>query len=227
MRALIIETSTERGLIALTENEQVITSTELPIGLNQSKHLMPELQKLFVTHSIIAGSIDCIGVGVGPGSYTGIRIGVSVAKAFAYAWGIPLIDFSSLCAFVPQEREMAFATLIDAKMGGAYILKASINADGTMHSILPPQVCALEQLNEQLSDIYLIVSPTIKILKSKVDEMYPNSQWQWQETPPSSSTLAKIVHAKYQSKEWNREGHLKLLYLRKTQAELEKEKENF
>jgi tRNA threonylcarbamoyladenosine biosynthesis protein TsaB len=224
MKTLIIETGTDRGLIALTENEQIKASIELPFGFNQSKLLMPELQKMFSDQSISLKDIDCVATGIGPGSYTGIRIGVSVAKALAYAGKIPLIGFSSLFAFIPETKNISFAALIDAKIGGAYFLKGHIDLDGTFRCLFEPAISSLDELGDQLKDVSLIVSPSIKSLKNKMDQIYPPEQWDWQEIHPSPVRLTEIINQKYLARDWSEDGHLDLLYLRKTEAEIEKER---
>ena len=223
MKALVIETATERGLIAITEDHEVIASTLLPTGLNQSKFLMPELQKLLAVHEISFEEIDCIATGIGPGSYTGMRIGVSVAKAIAYARKLPLIGFSGLYAFTPEKREIAFAGLVDARIGGAYCFKGYLTSEGVLCVTSESQVIPLEELGSFLEDVDLIVSPAVKVLKNKADRLYSEDRWKWQEVEPSARNLARIVCDKYRIKEWTPDTRLDLLYLRKTQAETEKE----
>lgn len=222
MRCLLIETSTERGLISLIENGEVLFSTELPFGYNQSKNVMPEITALSQKYALTENRVDSIAVGIGPGSYTGIRIGVVIAKALAYAWQIPIIPFSSLQAFIP-EKNSPFIALIDAKIGGVYILKGE-KKDEMVKYISDPFVCPLEDLTDKIAEIDEIISPSIVTIKKKIDQLYPSNKWIWQEAAPSAPHLAKIVDAKYKAREWITNGHIDILYLRKTQAELEKDK---
>lgn len=212
MRAWIIDTSTERGLIAFVENHRVYFAKELPFGYNQSKSLMPELQKACEMLQLTASQIDCIGVGVGPGSYTGIRIGVAVAKALSYAWYVPLIGFCSLEGFIPKE-DACFAAIIDAKIGGAYLLKGEL-VQGKVHYLSQPEVTPLDQLGEKLQNTPILVTPNCQILKGKVESLYPQAAWQWEETAPSAEHIRSIVRAKYEKGEGSFDGSVELLYLR-------------
>lgn len=224
MKALLIDTATEKGLIGITENDRVIASQPLPPGFDQSKFLVPALHRLLHEYSIDLASVDCIATGIGPGSYTGIRIGVSAAKALAYALQLPLIGISSLFFFTPAHKDISFATVIDAKIGGAYFFTGRIDTNGIISRMCEPQVASLDQLGQYIKDATLIVSPAIHSLKTKMDRLYPTDHMHWEEIPPSASYPALLVQSKYATQEWSPDGRLELLYLRKTEAELQKER---
>jgi tRNA threonylcarbamoyl adenosine modification protein YeaZ len=111
MLTLILETSTEKGLIVLAEKGTPLTFQALLGGPNLSKNLALEVKKL-----LDGKKPDLIAVGTGPGSYTGIRVGAALGKALAYGWSVPLLGFCSLKAFGRAP------VLIDARMGGFYAL---------------------------------------------------------------------------------------------------------
>lgn len=89
MISLLIETCTERGVIAFFKGTDLIYERELPYGYQNSQHLLPEIQQTFQKLALSPQQLQFITVGRGPGSYTGIRIGVMVAKTLAYALKIP------------------------------------------------------------------------------------------------------------------------------------------
>lgn len=221
MQSWIIETSTERGLIAFLENGHIVFTKELPVGYNQSKTLMSELHQANQQLNVAPAELSCIGVGVGPGSYTGIRIGVAVAKALAYAWQLPIIKFCTLEAFVPEE-DTPFAALIDAKIGGAYVLKGESKGK-EIHYSIKPMVCPLDQLELLLKDVPLLITPYAKHIKARVDQLYPHAGWHWREMSPSARRIGHLIKERYEKREWSVNGQLELLYLRKTEAEREKE----
>lgn len=223
MRILLIETSTERGLLSIIENDKIISTINLPFGLNQSKFLMIELERLIHPSSLGEARFDCIAVGIGPGSYTGIRIGVSVAKALSFAWGIPLIGVCSLMGFVPQEENKIFAGLIDAKIGGVYLIKG-IKQQNQISFLSEPKVVELENLESLLKDVEIIVAPTTAQIQKKIQALYPHLSCEWKEQNPSPEALVPVIKEKYEKKEWSMNSSLELLYLRKTEAEREKER---
>lgn len=211
----ILETSTERGVLALAKDQEILFSKELPVGYNQSKFLMPELAQIMQSIDRTTMPLNAISVGIGPGSYTGIRIGAAVAKALAYAWELPLIGFCTLEAFIPNE-EGDFAAIIDAKMSGAYVLKGRRDSAGQVRYNGSPFVCPLDQLRKELEGISLLVTPYAKNLKPKVDHLHAEASWEWQEVPPSISHMSALVIEKYERKEWHEGGQIPLLYLRES-----------
>jgi tRNA threonylcarbamoyladenosine biosynthesis protein TsaB len=220
MNAWIIETSTERGVLAFLNDQEISFVKEFPVGYDQSKHLIPYLKMAYESPHLASFQLDCIAVGIGPGSYTGIRVGVSVAKSLAYAWNVPLIGFCTLSAYIPSE-EGPFAALIDAKIGGAYFLKG-VFEKGKVFYTTEPQVCPLSELGSHLEEVRMIVTPCCKGLKTKLDQLYPQYSWKWVETSPSIPHLGDLIQKKYKNSDWSLDGHLDLLYLRQTEAERER-----
>ncbi len=220
MKALIIEASTERGIIGITHDQEIIYEKLLPVGFQQSNHLVPMIEEAFRIAGIRPNQLDCISVGVGPGSYTSIRISAAVAKSIAYACQLPLIGFCTLQAFIPDEFG-PFAALIDAKIGGAYLLKGIKNRE-VIDYIDKPSVIPLEQLGEKITDKEILISPNSKHLSAKLRAIHPEKPWLIVENSPNLPHLNRITEEKFDRKQWSLNGDLELLYLRKTEAEYNK-----
>lgn len=218
MRTLIIEVSTERCSVIIADTKGQLIERLLPYGYQQSKLLMPSIIELLNAASLQLKDLDCIGVGVGPGSYTGIRIGAAVAKTLAYASKIPLVGFCSLCAFTP-DQEGPFAVLIDAKISGTYLIKGIKDSKGIQY-ISPPEAIPLENLAMPLSGITQLITPSKLRLQDKLSLLFPDAGWQWQEKSPDSQHLIRLVKEKLESGQIADPNSLELLYLRKTQAEI-------
>ena len=124
MLSLIIDTSTERGCAVFFDGHEILFQGNFPFGLNNSKYLLPEIERGFKILGRSPDDLDCVAVGIGPGSYTGIRVGVMVAKTLVFALNKPLITFCSLEAFLPAQK-VPYAVILDAKIGGAYVWKGA------------------------------------------------------------------------------------------------------
>lgn len=92
MTILIIDTSSDRSFAAICKKEEIL-SQEFFEGKKVSKFLLPLISKW------ISSDIVAIAVGIGPGSFTGTRIGAAVAMSLAYGKKLPLISFDSTLAF--------------------------------------------------------------------------------------------------------------------------------
>lgn len=96
MKILCIDTSSTLCSVAILEDTILINKLELNNGLTHSETLMPLIKKLLDESNLSLNQIDLIVSDIGPGSFTGIRIGVSTAKAFSDSLNIPCVGISSL-----------------------------------------------------------------------------------------------------------------------------------
>jgi tRNA threonylcarbamoyl adenosine modification protein YeaZ len=111
MKTLILDTSSEKNYLIWKESYY-----PLPGGPDLSRQLASKVKEILDQEVP-----EEIAVGTGPGSYTGIRVGVAFAKALSYGWKIPLLGFCSLNAFAPK-IDGEFVLLTDARAGGFYAL---------------------------------------------------------------------------------------------------------
>lgn len=121
MRILVIDTSAEEGVLALLLENEILSISPLLGGPTLSKTLGLEVKRLLDLHP---GQWDRIVLGMGPGSYTGIRVGAAMAQALSYGWGIPLYTVSSLSAYLTKDDPTS-SVLVDARSGGFYFQSTS------------------------------------------------------------------------------------------------------
>lgn len=191
---------------------------ELPFGYSNSQHLLPAIETGLDQLKITIDQLSLIAVGIGPGSYTGIRVGAMVGKALAFPHHVPLVGICTLHTFVPNGMG-DFAAVIDAKIGGAYLVKGN-KRNSEIHYHTQPMVCPLEEVAKQLQDVSVIVTPNQKRLQPLLDA--ESSMWEWQEKAPCAHHMTALALQKFHSGCYSTNGHLDLLYMRKTQAEIEK-----
>ncbi|MDR2885955.1 MAG: tRNA (adenosine(37)-N6)-threonylcarbamoyltransferase complex dimerization subunit type 1 TsaB [Rikenellaceae bacterium] len=102
---LCIETGTEVCSVALARDGQVVAVRESPEGRDHARLLGPFVEDVLRDAGVEARALDAVAVSSGPGSYTGLRIGVSLAKGLCYGLGISLIGVGSLQALCVVVRE--------------------------------------------------------------------------------------------------------------------------
>lgn len=96
MKILCIDTSSKLCSVAILEDTRLINKIELDNGLTHSETLMPLIKKILNDSNISLKDINLLVSDIGPGSFTGIRIGVATCKAFSDSLNIPCIGISSL-----------------------------------------------------------------------------------------------------------------------------------
>lgn len=218
--ALFIETSTERAIVGFVKDGTVLYKNELPIGLNNSKYLAPAVEEGLQALGLILADAAYIGVGIGPGSYTGLRVGAMLAKSLAYAANIPLVGVCTLQCFAPLS-DGPFAVMIDAKISGAYFISGFKSGLKIIYE-RDPQVLPLENIDSLLKDKMLILTPQDKVLREKLKDI--DTQVRWEQAYPDLLQMARLAEQNLARGFVSKDGALELMYLRKTQAELEKER---
>ena len=108
MRILALETSAKSVSVAVTENGTLLAQAYQDRGLTHSVTLMPLLDGMLKTAGLTLDDMDIIAVAQGPGSFTGIRIGVSAAKGLAWAKALPCWGAEKPCAGVSTLEAMAY-----------------------------------------------------------------------------------------------------------------------
>lgn len=157
-KILCIETSTEVCSVALSENGVVASIKEDAAGMNHSKMLTVFIDELLKENKLSVSSFDAIAVSEGPGSYTGLRIGVSAAKGLCFGAGIPLIAVSPLQAMTYPVRQKLnenlngddlLVPMIDARRMEVYC--ATFTANGKQQSDTSAQIIDEQSFADELN----------------------------------------------------------------------------
>jgi tRNA threonylcarbamoyl adenosine modification protein YeaZ len=151
---LAFDTSAAHCAAALLRGNQVLVARTEVMGRGQAERLMPLLQEILEQAGITWSDLDRIGVGVGPGNFTGIRISVATARGLALSLGIPTIGISTLDAIraqggtgtpcVPAPRDMAY---IQTGKDAPELVGIATVAD----PVLPPDPAHLAELMARLA----------------------------------------------------------------------------
>ncbi len=169
MKILAIDTSTQALGVALLEGERIIAESITNLKINHSIRLMPTIEEVLATVGWQPEEIELVAVTKGPGSYTGLRVGITTAKTYAWTLGIPLVAVSTLETMAYPLRHFggAIAPIIDARRGEVYTGLFSVNlADQAKQFIeLAPE--RIMPLTEWLAEIKEIIDRA-DLAKSRV-----------------------------------------------------------
>lgn len=121
MKTLCIDTSSKICAVAILDNDKLVKKMELNNGLTHSESLMPIIKDIFEETNLTLNDINLLICDIGPGSFTGIRIGIATVKAFSDSFNIPIIGVSSLTSLAYNiKSEGLICSLIDCKNNNCY-----------------------------------------------------------------------------------------------------------
>lgn len=121
MKTLCIDTSSKICAVAILDNDKLVKKIELNNGLTHSESLMPIIKDIFEETNLTLNDINLLICDIGPGSFTGIRIGIATVKAFSDSFNIPMIGVSSLTSLAYNVKsEGLICSLIDCKNNNCY-----------------------------------------------------------------------------------------------------------
>ncbi len=132
MLVLGIETSTTQGGVAIIGEDRVLCEALLNVEVTHSERLLPAVDRALGEAQITLDALGGIAVSIGPGSFTGLRIGLSTAKGLAYATGLPLVGVPTLeamawtvpaarwqvCPVLDARKQEVYAALFRHEAGG-------------------------------------------------------------------------------------------------------------
>lgn len=131
-RILILETSQRVGRVALSDGSQLLAERSLDESRRHARDLAPAVRDLLAAHGWTARSLELVLVSRGPGSYTGLRVGVMSAKALAYATGCALVAVDTFAALARQAPVGAATVdvIADAQQERVYCQRFGQAGDG-------------------------------------------------------------------------------------------------
>jgi tRNA threonylcarbamoyladenosine biosynthesis protein TsaB len=154
MKVLSIDTSNYPLGVALLEGDKVIGEYITNVKKNHSIRVMPAIDMLMKDCDVKPADLDKIVVAKGPGSYTGVRIGVTIAKTLAWTLNIPLAGVSSLEIFAASAGRYfdgVVSPLFDARRGQIYTGLYQYK-EGQLVSLVKDQLLLSKDWAEQLSE---------------------------------------------------------------------------
>lgn len=210
MKILAFDTSTSVGSIALSVGKNIIAESSIYSPKTHSETLLPTIDKILKKAKILIHEIDAIAISIGPGSFTGLRIGLSTAKGICFGLKIPLIPICTLMSLannvqkIPKNRKIC--PVLDAGRGNFYSAIYSSNLD----EILKPNLFTKEELLNQINSDTIFVGQNIEGLQN---EFYLNE--------PTAASLVDIIHKKDLKPvyDYNQIANLQPMYIRKSSAE--------
>jgi len=225
VNVLGIETSTPQTTVALGTEGGTIASALLASGRPQHEEVVPAVEQLLAWAEVPLSSVGGIAVGLGPGLFTGMRVGIAIGKTFAQVLGVPIIGMPSLdlLAFPVRYTRRLICAAIDARRGEVFFAFYRPVPGGvarqTAFEVGPPARLASE-LEAAGEDILLVGNGGIvyrRVLESagtSVEFGSPSAAY------PSAEALVELAVPRFQREEHDRLYDVTPIYVRKSDAEI-------
>lgn len=158
MLILGLDTATPWGSVALCENEEILCEVSLRAGKGGGEYLLSLLNTLVHTTGRKLSEIELIAVGTGPGSYTGIRVGLAAVKGLAQGLQIPVAGISTLEIMAANTGFISqwVASVIDARRGEVYAAIYQMIAS-SFTIVLEPQIILVNELADRLGALPAVI----------------------------------------------------------------------
>lgn len=152
LRTLVIDTATQALSLALFEDMQCLARDHTLVGRGHAEALVPAIAAL-----PDGGRADRIAVDVGPGSFTGVRIGIAAARALAFAWNVPLAGYSALSLIAAEARGRGMpGDIFVAITGGHGELFWQVFSGDPVKANMPFASTAISDLAAQVGDRIIV-----------------------------------------------------------------------
>lgn len=209
---LNIETATKNCSVSLSDKGNIVNYREIAEqGYSHAEKLHVFIEEVLLEASVQFSDLKAVAVSQGPGSYTGLRVGVSAAKGLCYALNIPMIalDTLSVLAHQIQVKQGLIIPMIDARRMEVY----SAIFDSQYQKIMETQaeIITEESFNAYDETIYFLGDST-----TKCKEVLKRSNYIFMEeiVYPSSKDMAKLSYEKYQENDFVDVAYFEPLYLK-------------
>ena len=224
MKILGIDTSTMAANVAVLEDDKLICEYTINTKKTHSQKLMPMIENMLNLSDINIKDIDAIGICVGPGSFTGLRIGMATAKAISHVNNIPLIGVNSLEVLGANMdfSNKKICSILDAQRNQVYTCKY-IFEENKSKSLEDIKIMPIDDLLEELSatnEEWVIIGEAVYKYKDKIEAKSNITMSSPSNNITKASSLCVVARDKF---EQNMDVHncydINPMYIRKSQAE--------
>ena len=179
MVILAIDTSSKSACIALLRDDDILSEVFLNLDVNHSVVLLPALHHLLRLSRIEPDEIDLFACTMGPGSFTGLRVGASTVKGLALATGKPIAGVSSLeaLAFNIEGREIPVCPMLDARKGQVYTALYRTGQDYTLETMKGERVTDVRQFLRGIDEEVIFVGDGSVKYADLIMEMLPGKSF--------------------------------------------------
>ncbi len=197
MRILALETTERLGSVAVMQDRKVLAERMLGEQVRSAQSLAPAMRDLLAEVDWLPGHVQLVAVSHGPGSFTGLRVGVTTAKVFAFAVGAAVLGVDTLetIAAAAPEDVTEISTVMDAQRGDVVARRFARQPDGPFAPVGPQQLTDIETWLNELPQGVAVSGPVLSKLRTRLPShvrVLDPSLW-----PPRASIVARLATRDY------------------------------
>jgi tRNA threonylcarbamoyladenosine biosynthesis protein TsaB len=218
LRIVALETSDQPGQVALLEGDRVVARWALPTDRRSAQTLAPAIRTLLGQADWTPAAVQLVAVSIGPGSFTGLRVGVALAKAFAYATGSEVMGVNALEAIARQADSPAprLWSLVNAYRQQLFVGRFAARA-GSLRWTDEPRVVDIDTWLTQVAPGDAVTGPGTACIAARLPEgVVRVAAENW---TPRAETIGLLAWEQYQQGHRDDVWRLSPLYLRGSAAE--------
>ncbi len=236
MKILGIDTATPILALGIIEEDKVLSEIRFNAGQTHAQVLLLSIDKILKQASLELEDLDGIAISIGPGSFTGLRIGLATAKGLCFASGKPLLTVPTLDGLVYFNRSLPYplVPILDAKKNEVYsavynsgstlltTLRFSKGREGVLERTSDYWVLSVEKLVAKIPEEVIFLGLGLEVFQDRLKELCGEKAHflAGERNLPSGSSIAFLGLEKFGRSEFEDLEKAEPLYLRSSEAEL-------
>jgi tRNA threonylcarbamoyladenosine biosynthesis protein TsaB len=217
MKLLAIETSTKSLSLALADGQSILSEYKGGAALRHSQDLVPNLEALLQKAEMTLDAIDCFAISAGPGSFTGLRVGIAMAKGLNFATRIPIVAVPTLDAIASNlgDSGNGICVVVDARKKNLYASLYKADKGGIIR-VSGYELVAAEELKERLKaqEKTLFTGDGIAPYREIIKEQFKGARFaderHWY---PDVKVIARLGAEKFKNREFSDPDALVPMYI--------------
>ncbi len=221
MRILALETATNHASAALTAEDESRAFWRSDTAHDLCRFFAVEIQAMFAKAGVGFADLNLVAVGLGPGSFTSLRIGLATAKGISLAHDLPLVGVSSLAAMAWQMKELLpgfLCPVTDARRGDLYVAVYRAHANG-LEVVKPEFVAKPVRITEMLSQLGELVTVFGELSPEQADEIRAAASVHPEPVFPEAPAVARLGRRRFLASGADDLATLRPIYVRMSYAE--------
>lgn len=223
MKILGIDTATPFLALGVVEEERVLSELRFNAGQTHAQLLVPNIDKVLNKASLKLEELDGVAISIGPGSFTGLRIGLATAKGLCFAAGKSLVSVPTLDGLVHFQRSSPYplVSILDAKKNEVYSAVYE-SSEGSIKRVSDYRVTSIEKLVAKIPEEVIFLGLGLEVFKESLKRLCGERAHflEVEGNLPSGTAIAFLGLEKFKRSEFEDLDKIEPLYVRSSEQDL-------